>query len=79
MWRSRNGNPSDAVAITAPEVRIDDVAFYVAGTERGNTSNQDTTQPKVVIVIKGSAGAEGSRTETSFYIQATAVQRVLDL
>lgn len=60
--------------ITAPEVSIEDMKFYVVGTTRG-----DDIQPKVVIVIKGSAGAEGSKARTTFHIQATAVQRVLDL
>lgn len=81
LWRSRTGSTNNAVAITAPEVHIDDVSFYVVGTARSsaNPLSPDTTQPKVVIVIKGTAGAEGTRSETSFYIQATAVQRVLDL
>ncbi len=61
-------------AVTAPSVRIDSLKFYTIGTLRG-----DTTQPKVVIEIKGTAGAFNSRTETTFSIQATAVQRVLDL
>ena len=62
------------IPITAPEVSIDDIRFYVIGTTRG-----DTIQPKIVIVIKGSAGAAGSSARTTFHIQATAVQRVLDL
>lgn len=78
LWRSRAGG-LDAVAITAPEVEITDMRFYVDGTLRANTASQDTTQPKVVMVIKGTAGGERERTATTFYIQATAVQRVLDL
>lgn len=78
IWRSRDGGLTE-VAITSPEVDIDDVTFYVDGTVRANTVAQDTTQPKVVVVIKGTAGAGNTKTETTFYIQATAVQRVLDL
>lgn len=63
-----------AVPITAPEVIITDMDFYVVGTSRG-----DTVQPKVVIVIKGRTGESGARTSSTFYIQATAVQRVLDI
>lgn len=77
IWRSREGG-SNAVAITAPEVNIEDVSFYVVGTARANASG-DTTQPKVVIVVKGTTETGNEKTETSFYIQATAVQRVLDL
>jgi prepilin-type N-terminal cleavage/methylation domain-containing protein len=72
IYKSENGQ--SPVAITAPEVSIEEVKFYVVGTTPG-----DTTQPKVIIVIKGSAGAAGSKASTTFHIQATAVQRVLDL
>jgi len=61
-------------AITAPEVTINSMKFYVIGTTRG-----DTVQPKVVIEVKGTAGAKTVKTTTSFSIQATAVQRILDL
>ena len=63
-----------AIPVTAPEVSIEDMRFYVVGTDPG-----DTRQPKVVIVIKGTAGVFGSNAHTSFHIQATAVQRVLDI
>lgn len=67
-------NGASWTAITAPEVAIDDMQFYVIGTTPG-----DTTQPKVVMVISGTAGAQSVRTKTTFHIQATAVQRELDL
>ena len=60
--------------ITSPDVDIDELIFYVVGTTEG-----DTTQPKVVIVIKGTAGTQNQRTKSEFHIQATAVQRELDL
>jgi len=50
------------------------MSFYVVGTTAG-----DTTQPKVVITIKGTAGAAKAKTRSSFSIQATATQRLLDL
>ncbi|MEK9153872.1 MAG: type II secretion system protein [Patescibacteria group bacterium] len=61
-------------SITAPEVIINSMKFYVIGTDRS-----DTIQPKVVIEVKGTAGAKTIKTITSFSIQATAVQRVLDI
>ncbi len=73
LYRSKEGGGS-AVAVTAPEVSIEDVKFYAVGTQPG-----DITQPKVVVVIKGTAGAASSKTRTTFYIQATAVQRALDI
>lgn len=63
-------------AITAPEVTIDSMKFSVVGTDSGST---DFVQPKVVITVKGTAGARMKKTTTSFTIQATAVQRELDL
>jgi prepilin-type N-terminal cleavage/methylation domain-containing protein len=60
--------------ITAPEVTIDDMTFYTIGTTRS-----DTVQPKVVIVIKGTAAANNAKTKSSFHIQAAATQRLIDL
>jgi prepilin-type N-terminal cleavage/methylation domain-containing protein len=73
LYRSQNGGAS-SIAITAPEISIDDVNMYVIGTQPG-----DIIQPKVVTVIKGSAGAANAKIRTTFYIQATAVQRSLDI
>lgn len=66
-----NGTP---IAITSPNIEIDSLTFYVVGTTRG-----DTTQPKVVITVKGTTGGDQIKTTTDFTIQATAVQRLLDL
>lgn len=74
LKKSFNGTTIDAVPITASEVTIDDMKFYVVGTTPG-----DAIQPKVVIIIKGSAGALGTSARTTFHIQATAVQRSLDI
>ncbi|HEY4514112.1 MAG TPA: type II secretion system protein [Candidatus Paceibacterota bacterium] len=60
--------------ITAPEVKIDKMTFYVEGTNRG-----DNKQPKVVITLRGTANASDVKAKTTFSIQATAVQRILDL
>ena len=62
--------------ITADEVTIEDVTFYVVGTAPGESGN-DMVQPKVIMVIKGEAGT--GKAKTTFHIQATAVQRELDL
>lgn len=72
IYRSVAGAP--AMPITAPEVTINALTFYVVGTTRG-----DTTQPKVVIIVKGTAPVQNSQARTSFHIQITAVQRLLDL
>jgi prepilin-type N-terminal cleavage/methylation domain-containing protein len=73
IYKSENGG-STGFAITAPEVKIEDMKFYVTGT-----TVADDKQPKVVITMRGTAGAEKIKTKTTFSIQATATQRVLDL
>ncbi len=60
--------------LTAPEVDITEMKFYVVGT-----TPSDFIQPKVVMVIKGTANAHNIKTRTTFSIQSTAVQRILDL
>ena len=73
-------NNGSLLPITAPEVTIDDMHFYVIGTARGcNVNPCDTVQPKVVIVITGTAPVANSKVRSSFHVQVTAVQRLLDL
>ncbi len=74
LWRSTNGLTSGELPLTAPEVTIDSVSMYVIGATRS-----DNIQPKVVVIIKGSAGAAKNNVRTTFHIQSTAVQRVLDI
>ena len=74
IYKSETGSKAGGFALTTPEVSIDAMSFYVVGTTRG-----DVEQPKVLITIKGTASAQNVRTKTSFSIQATAVQRLLDL
>ena len=74
ICRSENGGNNDWVRLTASEVSIQSMAFYVIGTTRG-----DPIQPKVLIVVKGQAGTLSGKTQTTFHIEAAAVQRQLDL
>jgi len=78
IYKSETGSADDGIAVTAPDVVIDNLEFYAVGTARG-AADPAHIQPKVVIVLKGTAGARDARTSTTFAIQATAVQRVLDL
>jgi prepilin-type N-terminal cleavage/methylation domain-containing protein len=64
------------VPITSPEVQIQNMVFYVVGTKPASAGG--TAQAKVIFTIKGQAGAQAS-TQTTFDIQATAVQRLLNL
>lgn len=60
--------------LTDPEVDVTSMEFYVVGTQSG-----DATQPRVIITIDGTAGGGNAKTETTFHLQANALQRVLDL
>lgn len=73
IYKTVNGL-ANSIPLTASEVSIDDMHFYVVGSVSG-----DNTQPRVLIEIKGTAGAPGTSARTTFHIQATAVQRQLDL
>jgi hypothetical protein len=74
LYKSEDGTLTGGVPITAPEVSIESATFYVIGAAR-----TDDLQPKVLVVVKGSAGGTKVTVRTTFHIQATAVQRVLDL
>ena len=69
-----NGTPGTWEQITSPDISISSMAFYVVGTAKG-----DDIQPKAIIVIEGNAGGGSAKTQTSFHLQTTAVQRQLDL
>lgn len=58
-------------ALTAPEVEIERLRFYVDGTE-----GSDGEQPRALIIVGGRAGQ--GRTETEFNIQTLVSQRILD-
>lgn len=67
------GSDPGGVPITASEINIESLRFYVIGTA---ASPADTKQPKVVISIQGSAG-EG-KIKSNFNIQTTLSQRAID-
>lgn len=71
--RSLAGGAANSwVAITAPEVHIDSLKFFVVGSGAGNT-----TQSRVVINIHGSAKIPGGT--TTFSVQAGITQRLPDI
>lgn len=58
-------------AVTAPEVAIDDLTFYVLGADLG-----DGLQPKTLIKLKGHAGTGVGKTD--FVIETLVSQRALE-
>lgn len=71
ILRSTNGGAT-YLALTAPEVKISNLSFYVLGSVGG-----DSTQPRVVITLDGTVDT-GDQQPTSFQIQTTATQRIYD-
>lgn len=68
-----NPPTGEYIPITAPEVNITEMTFYVTGAE-----SSDNRQPRVIIIVAGEAGAK-ERVKTKFIIQTTVSQRILDL
>lgn len=70
----KNYTSKVVVPLTAPEVSIEKLRFYVGGE-----LTTDTDQPRVLIIIQGKAGGDKIKTTTTFNIQAAATQRLLDI
>ena len=60
------------IAVTAPEIVVDDLIFYTLGA-----GTSDTLQPKVIMRIKSHAGTGKGRSD--FTLQTLVSQRVLDI
>ncbi|MEK7194058.1 MAG: type II secretion system protein [Patescibacteria group bacterium] len=73
--KSRDGG-SNYISVTAPEITINDLQFYVFGALKEAGGSQ--RQPKVIIKIKGTAGTKQG-TQTDFTVQTMVSQRQLDL
>ncbi len=59
--------------LTAPEVEVENLAFYVQGALSG-----DNTQPRVIITLDGSVITTDLASTTSFELQTTVTQRLYD-
>ncbi|MHB1330841.1 MAG: PilW family protein [Minisyncoccota bacterium] len=74
--KSINGGQS-FTPVTAPEIAISDMDFYVLGALSSASEFGNPQQPKVLIKIRGSAGVKES-VETEFTLQTLVSQRQLD-
>lgn len=70
IQRSKDGG-SSFVDITAPEIEIDTLLFYVEGSLIG-----DGKQPRVLIIIEGTAGVRAQE-RANFSVQTTISQRMI--
>ena len=76
--KSRGG--SNFVPVTAPEIIIEDLDFFVVGARPSSSeisSGGTPHQPKVLIRIRGEAGTKAG-TRTEFTMQTLVSQRELD-
>jgi prepilin-type N-terminal cleavage/methylation domain-containing protein len=68
----RSVGGSDFVSIVSDDVEVEQLQFIVFGAEAG-----DGRQPRVNILMAGQAGVDDD-TQTSFNLQTTATQRLID-
>lgn len=61
-------------AVTAPEVVITNLSFYLIGSAAGAI---DSTQPKLTILLSGYVQVTGTR-QTTFNLQTSVTQRLYD-
>ena len=73
-----NGNESGAIRMTAPEINITNLKFYVTGSTPVSGEGGDFEQPKVLIVIDGHALAGPRNQPTAFTVQTRVSQRIPD-
>jgi prepilin-type N-terminal cleavage/methylation domain-containing protein len=75
--KSTNGGTS-YLAVTAPEVTVQDLRFYVFNSQPESGPSPDGAQPRVVMVVRGYAGEKPSL-QSNFILQTTVSQRSLDI
>jgi prepilin-type N-terminal cleavage/methylation domain-containing protein len=74
LAQSCSGGEKDGtwVALTAPEVSVDSLQFFLTGAIPG-----DAVQPRVLMIIHASADVPGGT--TSFTVQSSVTERLLDI
>ena len=80
--RVLNGNPANALVMTASDAVITSLSFYVVGSPGGFlcggvTIPSDQLQPRVTVILKGAAGIK-EKIKSHINIQTTISQRLLD-
>ena len=82
--RSKNGDPevlltqANFIPITAPEVQVETLNFYVDGADNLKEPGNNKLQPRVLLVVKGWMQGK-SKVVSRFDIQTLVSQRALDI
>lgn len=71
-WIERSIDGEGFLPVTAPDVDINKLTFYLEGGDSG-----DLTQPRLLIIVRGIAGPT-TRTQVAFDLQTMITQRFLD-
>ena len=66
------------IPITAPEVEVDTLHFYVDGADNSEEPGNNKLQPRVLLVVKGWMQGKG-KVISRFDIQTLVSQRALDI
>lgn len=74
--RSINGGAF--LPLTAPDVVVENLSFYVTGAEPKQAASADTTQPKVTILVRAHVVIKSTQ-KSWFNLQTTVTQRIYDL
>ncbi len=74
LEKSEDGG-NNYLGITAPEINIQALSFFVLGAGQGASSGN---QPKIIVLIRGYAGSKAT-SQSSFSLETTVSQRVLDV
>ena len=75
IYKEVEGQGSRPYPVTAPEVKVEKLDFYIAGT--AHDPIQDNRQPRILIVIAGKYSGYGS--VATFSLQTLVSQRKLDI
>jgi prepilin-type N-terminal cleavage/methylation domain-containing protein len=80
VYKPAGFGSSVTLPITASEVKITSLTFYLTGTTgTGDNTTPTNYQPRVMMIIRGTAGDQKVKTTTNFDIQASATQRLIDI
>ena len=74
----RSVNGGAFLPLTMPEVIVTNLSFYVTGAEPKNAASEDTTQPKVTILLNAYTSVKATQ-KSVFSLQTSVTQRIYDL
>lgn len=71
-------NVANFIPVTAPEVQVETLNFYVDGADNSEEHGNNKLQPRVLLVVKGWMQGK-SKVVSRFDIETLVSQRALDI